>query len=168
MNIFIFHTKVKVTFTLEQATKAQRGSRIIALLLLHLWWQTGGVGGHCHAPVALLREIGGWLGTGSVWTDAQNLAPTGIQSLDHATHRKLVSQLLYPSPPVYIKGSFTYLLTYLRTAWCRGLLEKLTSLQLVKKFPAFHGTRRFITALTSVRHLKGSLKLKFLNLSPKG
>jgi len=26
-------------------------------------------------------------------------------------------------------------------------------LQLVKKFPAFHGTRRFITALTSFRHL---------------
>jgi len=26
-------------------------------------------------------------------------------------------------------------------------------LQLVKKFPAFHRTRRFITALTSVRHL---------------
>ena len=41
----------------------------------------------------------------------------------------------------------------LLTAWCRVLLEKLTGLQLVKKFPAFHGTRRFITALTSVRHL---------------
>ena len=26
-------------------------------------------------------------------------------------------------------------------------------LQLIKKFPAFYGTRRFITALTSVRHL---------------
>jgi len=26
-------------------------------------------------------------------------------------------------------------------------------MQLVKKFPAFHGTRSFITALTSVRHL---------------
>ena len=39
------------------------------------------------------------------------------------------------------------------TAWCRVLLEKPTGLQLVKKFPAFHGTRRFITALTSVRHL---------------
>ena len=39
------------------------------------------------------------------------------------------------------------------TPWCRVLLEKLTGLQLVKKFPAFHGTRRFITALTSVRHL---------------
>ena len=46
----------------------------------------------------------------------------------------------------------TYLLTYLLTPWCRVLLEKLTGLQLVKKFPSFHGTRRFITALTSVRH----------------
>ena len=47
----------------------------------------------------------------------------------------------------------TTLLTYLLTPWCRVLLEKLTGLQLVKKFSAFHGTRRFITALTSVRHL---------------
>ena len=43
--------------------------------------------------------------------------------------------------------------SYLLTPWCRVLLEQLTGLQLVKKFPAFHGTRRFITALTSVRHL---------------
>jgi len=43
--------------------------------------------------------------------------------------------------------------TYLLTPWCRVLLEKLTGLQLVKKFAAFHGTRRFITVLTSVRHL---------------
>ena len=39
------------------------------------------------------------------------------------------------------------------TPWCRVLLEKLTGLQLVKKFLAFHETRRFITALTSVHHL---------------
>ena len=45
------------------------------------------------------------------------------------------------------------LLTYLLTQWCTVLLEKLTGLQLVKKFPAFHGTRRLITALTSVRQL---------------
>ena len=45
------------------------------------------------------------------------------------------------------------MLTYLLTPWCRVLLEKLTGLQLVKKFPAFHGTRRFITALTSFLHL---------------
>ena len=43
--------------------------------------------------------------------------------------------------------------TSLLTPWCRVLLEKLNGLQLVKKFAAFHGTRRFITALTSVRHL---------------
>ena len=41
----------------------------------------------------------------------------------------------------------------LLTPWCSVLLEKLTGLQLVKKFPAFHGTRRFITAPTSVRHM---------------
>ena len=53
-----------------------------------------------------------------------------------------------------------YLLTYLHTYYLLTyslygavLLEKLTGLQLVKKFPAFHETRRFITALTSVRHL---------------
>ena len=40
-----------------------------------------------------------------------------------------------------------------RNPRCRILLEQLTGLQLVKKFPAFHGTRRFITALTSFRHL---------------
>ena len=42
---------------------------------------------------------------------------------------------------------------YVLTPWCRVFLEKLTGLQIVKKFPEFHGTRRFITALTSVRHL---------------
>ena len=41
---------------------------------------------------------------------------------------------------------------YLLTPWCRVLLEKLTVLQLVKKFPAFYGTRRFITAFTGFRH----------------
>ena len=47
--------------------------------------------------------------------------------------------------------SVTY--SFLLTPWCRVILEKLTGLQLVKKFPAFHGTQRFITALTNVRHL---------------
>ena len=45
------------------------------------------------------------------------------------------------------------ILTYLLTPWSRVLLEKLASLQLVKKFPAFYGTRRFLTALTSAHHL---------------
>jgi hypothetical protein len=33
------------------------------------------------------------------------------------------------------------------------LLEKLTSSKLVKKFTAFYGTRNFVTAFTSARHL---------------
>jgi hypothetical protein len=37
--------------------------------------------------------------------------------------------------------------------WKAVLLEKLTSLQLVKKFTAFYGTRKFITAFTSACHL---------------
>jgi len=48
---------------------------------------------------------------------------------------------------------FVHLLTYLLVPWSRVLLEKLTGSQLFKKFPAFYGTRRFIIALTSARHL---------------
>ena len=41
----------------------------------------------------------------------------------------------------------------LHIQWSRVLIEKLTGSQLVKKFPAFYGTRSFITASTSTRHL---------------
>ena len=44
-------------------------------------------------------------------------------------------------------------LAYLLAPWSRVLLEKLIGFQLVKKFPAFYGTRKFITAFTSARHL---------------
>ena len=65
---------------------------------------------------------------------------TGLAAILHTTlyHYTLHAQL----------HSFVLL-----SPWCRVLLEKLTGLQLVEKFPAFHGTPRFITALTSVRHL---------------
>jgi len=56
--------------------------------------------------------------------------------------------LLYLPPRL-----LTYLLTHSRTAWCRVLLEKVTGFQLIKKFPAYYGTQRFITAFTSARHL---------------
>jgi hypothetical protein len=41
----------------------------------------------------------------------------------------------------------------LLTACNRVLLEKLTDSQLVNKLPAFHATRRFITAITTAHHL---------------
>ena len=48
---------------------------------------------------------------------------------------------------------FCFLLTYLFNPRNKVLLEKQTGFQLVKKFPVFYGTRRFITAFTSPRHL---------------
>ena len=49
---------------------------------------------------------------------------------------------------ISLKVILIYLLIYLLHG-----AEKLTGLQLMKKFPAFNGTRRFITALTRVRYL---------------
>ena len=102
----------------------------------------------------LITNIRSVQGSGKL--KAQNSACVGVTWIFQNT-----IQVCYPQffvvvqwQPVQIHTYFlTYLLTYLLTPWCRVLLEKLTGLQLVKKFPAFHGTRRFITALTSVRHL---------------
>ena len=51
------------------------------------------------------------------------------------------------------RGQGVRTFTYLLSQWNRVLLEKLAGFQLVKKFPAFYGTRRFITAFTRARHL---------------
>jgi hypothetical protein len=47
-------------------------------------------------------------------------------------------------------------ITYLLTPWNRVLVEKLTGFQLVKKFPAFYGTGRLITACKNACHLSKS------------
>jgi len=65
----------------------------------------------------------------------------------------LLAYLLTDLLNYLVTDLLTYLITYLLTPWNRVLLEKLTVSQLVKKFPAFYGTRRFITAFTSARHL---------------
>ena len=57
-------------------------------------------------------------------------------------------------------------LWYLFTQWSRVLLEKLTDSQLVKKFPAFFGTRRFITAFTSARQLSLFWASSIQSMSP--
>ena len=46
-----------------------------------------------------------------------------------------------------------YLLTYLLTPWSRVLLEKLTGFATNHEIPRIYGTRKFITVLTSARHL---------------
>ena len=46
-----------------------------------------------------------------------------------------------------------YLLTYLLTPWSRVPLEKLTGSAASQEIPRIFGTLRFITVLTSARHL---------------
>ena len=58
------------------------------------------------------------------------------------------------------------LLACLLTPWSRVLLEKLTGCQLVKKFPAFYGTIRFITAFTSARQLSLSWTNSIQSIPP--
>ena len=74
-------------------------------------------------------------------------------SVTHTQHKMCVRTYIHTYMHTQYTNTHTYLLTYLLTPGCRVSLEKLTVLQLVKKFPAFHRTRRFITALTSVRQL---------------
>jgi len=45
---------------------------------------------------------------------------------------------------------YTYSVTHLHTPLIRVIHEKLTGSQLVKKFPAFYGTWRFITAFSYI------------------
>ena len=79
---------------------------------------------------------------------------------------KSATRFGYTQPPSYLRfciqpdGGYiqpkhvaNLLLVYLLIPRSTVLLEKLTGSQLVKKFPAFYGTRRFITAFTSARHL---------------
>jgi hypothetical protein len=60
-----------------------------------------------------------------------------------------------PAHVIKSRRIHTYLLTHSLTSWSR-VLEKLTGLQPVTKFPAFYRTWRFITAFTSARHLSVS------------
>jgi hypothetical protein len=73
--------------------------------------------GKRHAPAALLpgmtryplyRRLGG--SPGLVWTDAENLVPTGIRSPDRPPRSELLYRLRYPGPAssiicVYILNS---------------------------------------------------------------
>jgi hypothetical protein len=68
-----------------------------------------------------------------------------------------------------LKGLLAFVnfsLSYLLTPWSIVLFEKLTGLQLVKKFLTFYGTRRFITAFTSAFYLSLSLVSSIQSISP--
>ena len=72
-----------------------------------------------------------------------------VRSPNRPARSEWLYRLLYPSPHLWY--------SYLLTPWCRFLLEKLTGLQLVEKFPAFYGTRRFISLFTRARKVEDNL-----------
>jgi len=81
-----------------------------------------------------------------VWNEeSPHIIPILLRSFQCLTYTYLINYLL----TFFLTCLLTYLLTYLLTPWNRVLLENLNSSQLVKKFPAFYGNRRFITAFRS-------------------
>jgi hypothetical protein len=58
------------------------------------------------------------------------------------------------------------LLTYSLTSCSRALLENVTGSQLARKFPAFYGTPRFITAFTTALHLSLSWARSIQSIPP--
>ena len=55
---------------------------------------------------------------------------------------------------------------YLLTPWSIALPEKLTGSQLVTKFPAYYGTRRFITTFARTLHLSPSWTRSIQSMLP--
>ena len=64
-----------------------------------------------------------------------------FKSLNFRSFHVFLNEYIYKIIIPNLNRLYACLLTYLLTPWCRVLLEKLTGLQLVKKFPTFHGTR---------------------------
>jgi hypothetical protein len=97
------------------------------------------------------------------FTEAPNLCAHKLK-FNKQTHGEFTRILIQNNLHIFLTYIYIYicfiakrgdgeLTPYLLTPWSRVLLKRLTSFQLVKKFPAFHRTRKFITAFTSARHL---------------
>ena len=78
----------------------------------------------------------------------------------------LRSHTVFHSPSCTSMVSLCFSNHYLLTPWSRFILEKLNGFQLFKKFPAFYGTRRFITAFKSARHLSLSCASSIQSIPP--
>ena len=92
---------------------------------------------------------------------------------EHNTRRKFTKQIPEHNhnsnwciTALTLTLNLSLLVTYILTPRSRVLLEKLTSSRLVKKFPAFYGTRKFITAFTNDRHLSLSWARSIQSIPP--
>jgi len=110
-----------------------------------------GVGGKCHAIISFSQGKS----SVSILVSAPSIDLPGVENRTNFPPLGLEPRTVHLAVSHYTEGAIPASVwwTYLLTARCRVLPEHLTGLQLDKKFPAFHGTWRFITAHTSVRHL---------------
>jgi hypothetical protein len=77
--------------------------------------------------------------------------PQDQSPVEYVKARELLDSFLSGTRP---SSTFKIITTTTTTTpWSRVLPEKLKHPELLKKFPAFYGTRRFITAFTRARHL---------------
>jgi hypothetical protein len=97
-------------------------------------------------PVSIVKEAG-WT-AGPVWV-VRKISPS--RGFEPRTFQPVAIPTGLSRPACKCQHNNTG--TYLPTPCSRVLRETLTGLQLVKKFPAFYGTRMFITAFTIARHL---------------
>lgn len=110
----------KLKFTIEQTTKAQRGSRGVAVLFLNLaarrGWVVNATPWSLYAwvrdVVPIVKEAG-WV-PGPVWMDTENLAPSWNRSPDHPVCSESLYWLCYPNPEINIPVSrkLRYLATH--------------------------------------------------------
>ena len=89
-------------------------------------------------------------------THSFTYSPT--HSLTHSCSRSLALTLIHSSTLTHshtrsLALTLIHSSTHSLSPWSRVLREKLTGSQLVRKFPAFYGTQRFITAFTSAHLL---------------
>ena len=90
------------------------------------------------------------------WIPKATNTHTDTQTHTHThTHTGCVILIVFPLQQCLQERASMLRPTYIAlfTPWSRVLLERLASSQLVKKFSAFYGTPRFITAFTGARHL---------------
>ena len=98
---------------------------------------------------------------------ALELCTRPLQTVQYAEPCVFLHSIYWPTKwSLYKTIKFSHTIPYFLTPWSRVLLETLTGFQLVKKFHAFYGTRRFITALTSARHLSLSCASLIQSIPP--
>jgi len=104
----------------------------------------------CEVLTGYLSLGAGLAVTGRIRDIGQNVLPSSFQTENGSSpsYFHIVFLIAFIEENC---SNYTYLLTYLLTPWSR-VLEKLTG-SAVKKFPAFYGTRKFITIFTIARHL---------------